>query len=72
MPGSTAQKYFNDFVGIYYINFRAWVDGGAKWNQLNIPLTQAAYVYENILKNELGNEAAYNYAVKEITDNWIQ
>jgi len=30
-------------VGIYYINFRAWVDGSAKWNQLNIPLTQPAY-----------------------------
>gem|GEM_PF-1987874 len=37
-----------------------------------ISLTQAAYVYENILKIEFGNEAAYNYAVKEITDNWIQ
>ncbi len=30
-------------VGIYYINFRAWVDGSAKWNQLNVPLTQPAY-----------------------------
>ncbi len=30
-------------VGIYYINFRAWIDGSARWNQLNVPLTQPAY-----------------------------
>lgn len=30
-------------VGIYYINFRAWIDGSARWNQLNIPLTQPVY-----------------------------
>ncbi len=35
-------------------------------------IAKAGYVYENILRIEFGNEAAYNYAVKEITDNWIQ
>ena len=37
-----------------------------------ISLTQAAYVYENILKIEFGNETAYSYAIKEITDNWTK
>lgn len=57
-----ASNYFNIIITtVIFIPFSAYIS-----------LTQAAYVYENILKIEFGNEAAYDYAVKEITDNWIQ
>lgn len=57
-----ASNYFNIIIAtVIFIPFSAYIS-----------LTQAAYVYENILKIEFGNEAAYDYAVKEITDNWIQ
>ncbi len=57
-----ASSSFNVIIAtVIFIPFSAYIS-----------LTQAAYVYENILKIEFGNEAAYSYAIKEITDNLIQ